>query len=252
MSVQNDRPTTDLPIPLGEHDRPALILIMGGTFDPPHIGHVQLPVSVRDELERRDNCPGRGWLLFVPAARSPHKSADPVVSDEDRVRMLTLAIESTRRAKVWTDEIDRASGSSTPSYSVETLERARRWLDDRGMAGCPLRLLIGADQAVAFHSWRQPRDILRLAKPAVMVRGDVSSADELLKRIEKSRFWNSSELAMWEDAIVPVGRIDVSASQVRTALARGDLGQIGRMLAPDVARYIAARELYRRDYGDGE
>ena len=55
------------------------------------------------------------------------------------------------RAGVWTDEIDRArdASGSGASYSVDTLSRARRWLDEQGLSGCMLRLLIGADQAVA-------------------------------------------------------------------------------------------------------
>lgn len=240
-------PTTPLPIPLGD-SAPKLVLIMGGTFDPPHVGHARLPANVRDELEARAGAPGSAWLLFVPAARSPHKSAGPVASDADRVHMLSLAIAGIARTAVWTDEIDRAAArdgqQAPPSFTVDTLFRARSWLDHHAMSGCALRLLIGADQAVAFHTWRDPRDILRLARPAVMVRGDLSSAEALLRRIEQTGYWKPKELEMWRNAIVPVGLIDVSATQVRTALARGDEGALGKLLHPDVARYVRERGLY--------
>jgi nicotinate-nucleotide adenylyltransferase len=240
-------PTTPLPIPLsqsGSVPAPKLIVIMGGTFDPPHIGHAQLPAKVREELETRLDLAHSAWLLFVPAARSPHKAAGPVASDADRVHMLSLATSAIPRSAVWTDEIDRARTATAPSFTVDTLFRARAWLDHHGLSGCGVRLLIGADQAVAFHTWRDPRDILRLATPAVMVRGDLSSAASLVRKIEDTGYWKPKELDMWRNAIVPVGLIDVSATQVRTALARGDEGTLSKLLHPDVANFIRQRGLY--------
>lgn len=246
MTTPAPEDVTALPIPLGEAE-PKLVVIMGGTFDPPHIGHAKLPPKVRDELENALGLKKQAWLVFVPAARSPHKAQGPVASDADRVHMLTLATRDIPRAGVWTDEIDRArdASGSGASYSVDTLSRARRWLDEQGLSGCALRLLIGADQAVAFHTWRNPRDILRLAQPAVMVRGDMSNAEALMRKLEHTEYWNAAELSMWRSAIVPVGLIDVSATQVRTALARGDEGAIGKLLAKPVAAFIQERGLYR-------
>ena len=244
-------PTTPVPVPTGP-DAPRFILIFGGTFDPPHKGHIELPVRVRDELERRGSCPGRGWLLYVPAARSPLKADSPVASDKDRLEMLRLALaeSQTPRASIWTDELDRAAAASRagqtppPSYTVETLGRLRAWLDVQNLGGVELRLLIGADQALSFERWRQPRDILRLAKPAVMARGDVGDAERLVKALAGSGYWNAGELRMWREAAIPVGAVDISATRVREALATGSSDAIRTLIPRAVVEFVRSRRLY--------
>lgn len=245
-------PPTPMPLAtLGEESPAAggVVILFGGTFDPPHVGHVRLPARVRDQLELMHDCPGRGWLVYVPASRSPHKDSVPLATDAHRAEMVALAISELPRAGLWTDEIDRAVASpgagTGPSYTVETLRRAREWMDAHGLEGASLRLLIGADQATAFHRWRDPRDILQLAKPAVMIRGEARDTDALVERLAAANFWNTNELAMWRGAIVPVGTVDVSATQVRAALASGDQGESLRFVPGPVLEYITSQRLYR-------
>lgn len=239
---------TPVPVPTDAASAPAFIGIFGGTFDPPHMGHVELPSRVRDELERRKSAGGRGWIVYVPAARSPHKPDAPLASDADRVAMLRLAIADVARTAVWTDEIDRAraAGSNAgPSYSVHTLRRAREWLDDHGLAAVPMRLLIGADQAVSFHRWRDPRDIMRLAEPAVMVRdGAGADAVTLRRALEQTGFWSADELKKWGESVVSVGRMDVSSTETRAALSRGDWESAARCVHPNVLAWIRSRGVY--------
>lgn len=231
-------PITPLPVT----GTPGFVMLFGGTFDPPHKGHVELPVKVRDEVERREECPGRGWLVYVPAARSPHKPGGPMAGNEDRAEMLRRCAAAIPRAGVWTDEIDRADAE--PSYTVETLGRAREWMDEHGMSGSPLRLLIGADQAMAFHKWRQPRDILRIARPVVMIRGDARSARSLAEKMSRLRYWSRDEIGEWLAAVAPVGAIDVSATRVREALRGGDAGAAAGLIPEPVRRYIVEHQLY--------
>lgn len=248
-----DTPTTPMPIAtLGDESPVAggVVVLFGGTFDPPHVGHVRLPARVRDELEKLHACPGRGWLVYVPAARSPHKDAGPIAADHQRADMVALAISELPRSGVWTDEIDRAaaagaSESGGASYTVDTLRRAREWMDTHALSGATLRLLIGADQALSFHRWRDPRDVLRLAKPAVMIRGEARDAETLAAKIADVGFWSADELAMWRGAIVPVGTIDVSATQVRVALRSGDQRLALRFVPGPVLEYITHQGLYK-------
>lgn len=244
-------PVTPAPVPLPPADPPRFILVFGGTFDPPHRGHIDLPARVRDELERRLDCPGRGWVLYIPAARSPHKPEGPIASDADRLEMLRLALaeSGTPRAAIWTDELDRAArvappAAPPPSFTIDTLTRLRSWLDEQALGGVDLRLLIGADQALGFHRWRQPRDILRLAKPAVMVRGDIHTTRELTNALGALGFWTEAELIIWSGSVVPAGNIDASAGQIRELLRRGDLGALGDRLPRAVREFIGERALY--------
>lgn len=241
---------TPLAVPTSGADAPAFILVFGGTFDPPHVGHVELPRRVRDELERSAGVSGRGWIVYVPASRSPHKADAPIASDADRVAMLNLALDGVARAAVWTDEVDRsqrAGPNVEPSYSVQTLRRAREWLDDHGLSGVPLRLLIGADQALSFHKWRDPRDIMRLASPVVMVRsGSGADAAALARGLEATGFWTADALDKWASGVVNVGRIDVSATETRAALARGEWASAASSMHPDVLAYVRDRGLYVR------
>jgi nicotinate-nucleotide adenylyltransferase len=242
----SEQPTTPIPVPTGGADVPRLLVVFGGTFDPPHLGHVELPVRVRDDLERRADCVGGAWLVYVPAYRSPHKSRGPVATDADRVEMLRRSLEGVARACVWTDEIDRGESGGV-SFTVDTLTRARDWvagaLGDRAPG---MRLLIGADQAIGFHRWRAPREIIRLAPPVVMVRGDVGDADELARRIASCRFWSAAERESWRGSMVTVGRVDVSATLVREALVRADWSEAARWMRPSVVEWIRERGLYRR------
>lgn len=220
---------TPLPIPGGA---PGVVLY-GGTFDPPHAAHVELPRLARDRV-----IPD-GWLLYVPAARSPLKPSVPAAGDADRVAMLRLALEGVPRAAVWTDEIDRAA-TGEPSYTVLTLERLR------SLVGPLLvRLLIGADQAADLHRWREPRRIIELAEPVVMLRADADSADALLDRMRASGFWSEEELEHWRTRVLPLPRIDISATRVREMASRGDLAGVERAVGTRVAAYIAQRGLYQ-------
>lgn len=234
-------PISPLPVPAGV----PLVIFFGGTFDPPHIAHVELARRVRDQLELRHGCAGAAWLVFVPAARSPHKAEGPIASDEARLEMVRIAASSVERAAVWDEEIARVGASQDPSYTVETLARARGWMNDHGGSQTVLRLLIGADQATSFHRWHEPRRIISLAEPVVMARGEAGAdAASISQRMAETGFWSAEELAAWGRRIVPVGRIDASASEVRRAFAEGRSADAEGLLAPGVSEVIRRLGLY--------
>ena len=219
------------------HDGP--VLLVGGSFDPVHRAHV----SLADEA-RRLAMQGEGEIVFVPAARSPHKDQAPCASDANRVDMLGLGSVELGGASIWTAELDRAIPGQ-PSYWVDTLREARDQCEGE------LRFLIGADQALAFHRWREARAILELAHPIVIPRGGTSTAEDLQGALAQTGAWEARELDMWLSWFAPTPEIDVSATAIREALAdpkRRDAPIEG--LDRRVHAYILRHGLYRGSADD--
>lgn len=232
-------PSTDLgpvtPLPLPPSATHAVLF--GGSFDPPHLAHAKIPPVVRD----RRFGPG-AWLLYIPAARSPHKDQIPAAPDADRMTLLRLATRAVDRSMVWADEINRStqSGGGGPSYTVDTVRRARSVLPD----SIKLSILIGSDQAAAFHTWREPREILALAEPVVMLRPPHLFPDSALDPIRAASFWTGPELKRWEGAIDAQSVMDASSTVLRGQLAAHDAGA-ATLLDPRVLKYIEDHDLYR-------
>ncbi|MBL8991177.1 MAG: hypothetical protein JNJ48_06310 [Phycisphaerae bacterium] len=234
---------TPLPIP---DAGVAGIILFGGSFDPPHLAHVRQAALVRDRLAEWLGVPADTlWILYTPAARSPHKDGPPTASPLQRVEMLRLALRALPASAVWTDELDRAAADpSAASYSVDTARHARGWLDFQGRRDVQVRWLMGADQAAELHRWREPRSLVALAEPLVMLRPPEQTAAGLLERLRGAGFWRDEELAAWPARIVELPLSDASATEARRALAAGDQAALQRLLDPRVLAFIRERGLY--------
>jgi len=210
------------------------LLIFGGTFDPPTRAHVELALGARDRAAPKS------WLVYVPAARSPHKQEGPLAPDADRVAMLRIALRDAHRACIWTDELDRADRGE-PSYSLTTVERAHA-----ARPSARLRVLIGADQAAAFHRWRDPRRIIEIAEPVVMLRKPSESADALMEDLERTGAWSRDDLDAWRARIAEVPVMGVSATEARDLLnsVRADDPRLADLLDQRVLDYIREHGLY--------
>ena len=188
--------------------------LYGGTFNPPHIGHLLLAASACEALEL-------DTVIFVPAYQSPFKGAPPPLSIEDREEMLRLAISDNGKFQVEPYELHRGG----VSYSVETMRYMRtRHPDD------PLMLLMGADVFLDFGRWKNPDEIVRLATPGVAERRGFPI--------------DAASVPFGRDAVFfPMPLIDVSAGDIRRRVAGGyDI----RYLVPwTVKTFIEARGLYR-------
>ncbi|MFZ2874527.1 MAG: adenylyltransferase/cytidyltransferase family protein [Phycisphaerales bacterium] len=212
------------------------VLIVGGTFDPVHVGHALAATRARDAAE-----PGAA-LLFVPAATSPFKRSGGAAPCGHRVAMLTLALRETANAAVWTDEVDRA-GPGEASYTIDTVRRAAAVAP----AGTGLRLLVGADQALRLHEWREARALIALAPPLIMMRGDVRTGAALGAALRAASFWTGEEIEGLVSSLVDVGDdLPQSSSEIRGAIAGGGVGAVPTgWLHPAVAAYIESQRLYR-------
>ena len=189
-------------------------LIFGGSFDPPHRAHVELPRLVAEAIDA-------DLIVYVPAGRAPHKLDRKQTDPMHRLAMLRRAVEGIPDAVVWPGEIERA-GDGRPSYTVETLETLRGLMPIDAVP----RLLIGSDQVAIFETWKDWRRIVELAEPVVMVRPP-DRVDDLP--------------AAWRGRVVELPAMDVSSTRLREA---GRVGW-GQDLAPGVAGYIEKHGLYR-------
>jgi len=208
----------------------ATLVFCGGSFDPPHLGHAAIARAAQDAAG-----PG-AWVVFVPAARSPHKQFGPVAADADRIAMVRLMAMGLDDACIWTDEIDRAA-SGEVSYTIDSVRRLRE-IHPIG----EIRLLIGADQARAFEKWRGPHDLLKLSPPLVARRGNDTG---LMDELRACSAWSEDELGQWEKGMLSSPLLDVSSTALRESLRGGRGGElVEQWMDPTVLMYITARGLY--------
>jgi len=187
--------------------------IFGGTFDPFHMGHLVVAQDVAEvmELDR---------MIFVPAGVPPHKQVGEVSPAPLRWAMVQAGIGDDPRFGASDLELRRPG----PSYTVDTLREFRK----EGIAR-ELFFLMGSDQLAEFHRWREPEEVGRLATLVVMAReGDDPTASN--PRVDVTPL------------VVPVTRIDLSATRVRNRVREG---RSIRYLVPDrVRRIILDERLY--------
>jgi nicotinate-nucleotide adenylyltransferase len=187
--------------------------MFGGTFDPPHVAHLALAERAREQL-------GLDRVVFVPAARPPHKPAESVSDADVRLAMTRLAVQGNPAFRVSRYELLRGG----TSFTVDTLRALKR-----AHPRARLYLLIGADSLADFHTWREPDLIRRLATLVVAGRPGARSAGAGRGR----RFVRLGGPAL-----------DVSSSEIRARLRRG---LSVRYLVPDaVVRYATRRRVYGR------
>jgi nicotinate-nucleotide adenylyltransferase len=188
--------------------------VLGGTFDPPHIGHL---------IVASDVCEGLALdrLLFVPAATPPHKQGRVLATAEQRLEMVRAATAGDDRFVV--DDVELRRGGE--SYSVDTLRELRAREPD-----AEIFFIIGVDQLREFDSWREPGAIVRLATLVVASRaGEDAGA--------------VNGVAAYPVLPVRVTRIDLSATDVRNRVRDG---VSIRYLVPDAVIEVIEREgLYR-------
>lgn len=206
------------PIPRAAAER---VGILGGTFDPPHIGHLWLATLAADEL-------GLSRVLLVPAANPPHKRARSISHAADRVLMTRLAIANDPRLDVSLVELEREG----PSYTVDTLVELQRRLPDADLV-----LILAADSLRQIDTWREPDRLLELASWAVGPR----TGTRMPSRANLTRRFGAAAAR-----IHLLGRpaLDVSATQIRRRVAEG---RAIRYLVPRaVEDLILERRLYQR------
>jgi nicotinate-nucleotide adenylyltransferase len=189
--------------------------IFGGTFNPPHYGHLIVAEFIREEV-------GLDKIIFIPCSIPPHKQNDEylsqIASPEHRFEMVKLAITGNKFFEVSDIEINRGGVSytiDTVNYFVSNFPEEKFYL------------LIGADQFVEFHTWRKPDEIVQKVNLIVFNRPGF-----VIPKTEFSKF----------ATFITIPNIEISASTIRKRIRHGK--SIKYLVPPAVEEYILANKLY--------
>jgi nicotinate-nucleotide adenylyltransferase len=194
---------------------PAAIGILGGTFDPPHAGHVAAAVAAHKQL-------GLDEVRIIPAGQAPLRTGAPVASAADRVAMCRLAFAE----HPWAVVDDRETRRAGTSWSVDTARELAREHPDA------LRVwVLGADQLARLDRWKDVVELCGLVEFAVLSRDGISTLPP------------PSLAAVIRLTVLKAPEVQVSSTALREALRRGDSPRNGLPLG--VARHIDERSLYQ-------
>jgi nicotinate-nucleotide adenylyltransferase len=197
--------------------------ILGGTFNPPHMGHLVMAQEALDQLDL-------DRVMLMPVAVPPHKEAGQDPGGAARVELCRLAVAGDDRFAVSTLEVERGGAS----FTVDTLRELHDLEPEHD-----LTFIVGGDMAQSLPAWREPEAILRLARLAVAEREGVRRED-IARRLDPL---HDGDRVVFFD----MPRIDVSSSGIRRRVAEG---RPIRYLVPDaVAEAVAERGLYRQAAG---
>jgi nicotinate-nucleotide adenylyltransferase len=231
----------------------ARVAYFGGSFDPPHLGHLAVARAARTAL-RLDA------VLFAPVGTQPLKPGRSTASFADRVAMTWLAIAGEPGMRLSLADAPMAAGA--PNYSVETLARLRADLP----AGCAVFFLMGADSFLGLQRWHRAAEIpflaplivasrpgqrlddLRAALPAGLAMEPAENPEENVAGIEVRRFTIANAAggrALFY--LLPDLEVEISASQIRAQIraAGADRPAERKLLPQAVADYVRQRGLYR-------
>lgn len=187
--------------------------IFGGTFNPPHMGHLIVVESIRDQSQFDK-------ILFIPSSQPPNKRDSSVASAMDRLAMTQLAVRDNRDFEVSDIEIQRGG----VSYSIDTINALAS-----SNPKASLSLILGVDNLIEFSTWKSPKEILAKADLVVMSRPGFD------KQHVKNEFARLSRFVH----VPPVG---ISGTEIRRRIK---MGRSIRYLVPKtVEDYILSHGLY--------
>lgn len=193
--------------------------ILGGSFNPPHIGHIRGAVNTADAL-------GLDKVLLIPAREVPHKQLNIFPTAKQRLEMLEIAVANESKLEACDLEVSRDG----ISYTCDTVSLLRQQYPD-----AELTLLLGADAFRTFPSWRNADDITKEVGLAALSRGDKHEAEYIRQGAE------ALQAQGVQVSIVHNPVIDISSTQLRRLLA---FGCGDEFLPTGVADYIRANGLY--------
>jgi nicotinate-nucleotide adenylyltransferase len=218
------------------------IALYGGTFDPVHLGHLEVARRLLDLFALDE-------VLFIPAYVAPHKRMTKVSPAVHRYAMLALATQGDARLRISTIELD----APEKPYTVETIERLRQEFG----AEARLFFVMGADSWAEISTWREWERVLAGSNHIIVTRPGYELqtgqfAPEVTERIVDVRQLNQQEIGTRMNGtnetsiyITDVVMADVSATAIRAGARAGRVEELGQKVPPPVAEYITKYGLYR-------
>jgi nicotinate-nucleotide adenylyltransferase len=195
--------------------------ILGGTFDPIHLGHLIVAEEARIQL-------GLDQVVFIPTGQPWLKAGRPLTSGQHRLVMVRLAVASNPHFRVGSNEVDRPG----PTYTVDTLVELRRELG----TAASLYFILGQDALAQFHRWKEPGKLLELCHLVVVQRpgyGDMDVATLVA----------SYPQAANRVTVLPVPLVDISGTDIRRRVAAGV--SFRYQVPEEVEQYILRHGLYQ-------
>jgi len=195
--------------------------IMGGTFNPIHIGHLIISEDVREQC-------GLDRVLFIPSGQPPHKPDDEVIDARHRYEMVRMAVENNPFFEASRIEVDR----NGLTYTINTLQELKRIYGE----GVDLYFIIGADVAEELNTWREFRQVFQMCEFIAVLRPGYDNSD-FENALEKNRKDFGARILQVQSRL-----IDISSSEIRK---RCEMNESIKYLVPDsVEEYIRRCGLY--------
>ena len=194
--------------------------ILGGTFDPPHNGHLAIADAAMEKL-------GLNRVIFIPSHRTPLKNRPDISATGHRWKMLEAAIEGKPGFEVSDIELYRPG----PSYTIDTLNILKAGLKSHG----DLYFIMGWDSLNELPRWKQATELVKLCTIVAFTRPNSSKPD--MKKLEKAIPGLEGHCILLD--IPPV---DISSTEIRDRIGQGK--SIKRLVPPAVEKYIRENRLY--------
>jgi len=201
--------------------------VLGGTFDPIHVGHLRLAIEMREQLSL-------DTVHLIPVRKPPHR-ASPYTDASTRLKMLHAAVADAPELYVDERELRREG----PSYTVDTLESLAKEFADRALC-----LILGMDAFSSLSTWHRWREILKLAHICVANRpgAELPQGGEVAEVLAEHRIEHPADLHRFTNGnifIQEIPLLEISASRVRDRLSRGLSSQY---LVPERVREMIIKE----------
>lgn len=195
--------------------------IFGGAFNPVHNGHINIAKGCLRELELDK-------IIFIPTANPPHKTAEFLAPESDRINMLKYAIGDNEKFEISDIEFKRDG----KSYTYDTLCRLQKIYNN-----CDFYLIIGADQLFDFHKWYRYKDILSAVTLVSAGRENEKEKEKMLKYAK-----NLDGLDMNKFYLLKTPVLKVSSSEIREKAKNGE--DISQFTDKNTALYIKEKGIY--------